>query len=318
MGLAVIDPGLFATVQDLGRPGFRAWGVPPGGAFDRGSAALANALLGNGPGCAVIEVTLRGGVFEARAPLALAVSGASGADVLVPGLPRVSLRPPACFPLSTGDRLAFPAALGGVRAYLAVLGGWLTPEVLGSRSSETPLRAGDVIPCRPGWTPVRRLHAGLDEGPRPAGRTVRVVDGPDAATLATPWPEDGSTYRVNARSDRMGLRLEGPPMAVRSGPDRVSAPVSFGAVQAAGGQPLVLGVACGTMGGYPHVAHVVSADLDRLARSGPGDALRFVRVSLGEARRLDRDARAAVAVRLAKVRAAAGDRGGFGRPAGDD
>jgi len=311
VGLAVINPGLFATVQDLGRPGFRARGVPPGGAFDRESAALANALLGNGPGCAVIELTVRGGVFEARVPLALAVSGAMGADVLAPGSPIFSVPPPSSFSLSAGDRLVFQAARRGVRAYLAVLGGWLTPQVLGSRSSETPLRAGDLIPCRPGWTPVRRLHDGVPEMPGPDGVTVRVVDGPDAPTLASPWPDEGSLYRVGVRSDRMGLRLEGPRLYVRPGPERLSAPVSFGAVQVAGGQPLVLGVACGTMGGYPHVAHVISADLDRLARAGPGDPLRFVRVSLVEARGLDREARADRAVLLAKVRAAAGDRGGF-------
>src|SRR5262245_16951730 len=76
MGLIVIDPGLNTTVQDAGRPGYREWGVPAGGAFDRGSADLANALVGNPPTCAVLELTLIGGVYQADGPLALALAGA--------------------------------------------------------------------------------------------------------------------------------------------------------------------------------------------------------------------------------------------------
>ena len=76
MSLFVIDPGFFTTVQDGGRPGYREWGVPSGGAFDRGSADLANALVGNPPGCAVLEMTMMGGLYQASVPLALALAGA--------------------------------------------------------------------------------------------------------------------------------------------------------------------------------------------------------------------------------------------------
>ncbi len=85
-------------------------------------------------------------------------------------------------------------------------------------------------------------------------------------------------------------------------------PVAPGAVQAAGGVPIVLGAACGTMGGYPHVAHVVSADLDRLAQLRPGGAVRLERVSLVEARRIDRESRLAHSARLAQIVTAASDR----------
>src|SRR4029077_8341160 len=76
MGILVIDPGLSTTVQDAGRPGYREWGVPLGGAFDRGSADLANALLSNAPDCAVLELTLSGGIYQAEGPVALAMAGA--------------------------------------------------------------------------------------------------------------------------------------------------------------------------------------------------------------------------------------------------
>src|SRR5437016_2267639 len=132
MGLLVNNPGLFATVQDLGRTGFRAWGVPLGGALDLGSAGLANALLGNPTGCAVVELTLTGGEYEARGPLALALAGAPMSATLRTRDGRESpLALPVCFPMAEGDRLVLGAATLGARTYLAVLGGWQTPLVLG-------------------------------------------------------------------------------------------------------------------------------------------------------------------------------------------
>ena len=89
----------------------------------------------------------------------------------------------------------------------------------------------------------------------------------------------------------MGLRLQGDPVPISSPDERLSTPVAPGAVQVAGGQLIVLGVACGTMGGYPHVAHVISADLDRLGQLRPGDSIAFRLVTLEEARCLDLAAR---------------------------
>jgi biotin-dependent carboxylase-like uncharacterized protein len=309
MGLAVIKPGLFATVQDQGRTGYRAWGVPLGGAFDRGSAGLANALLGNAPGTALIELTLVGGIYEARAPLALALAGAPmEATVRSRNGRQTSLTVPVSFPLEEGDQLILGGTPFGARTYLAVLGGLRTPVVLGSRSTETPLKPADVMPCGPGWTPVRHPDALLVPSVAVWDAPIRVIDGPDAGLLPTASLNGTDGYRVGPLADRMGLRLEGPAWEVATDPERISTPVAPGAVQAAGGQPLVLGVACGTMGGYPIVAHVISADLDRIGQARPGDSLRFSRVTLAEARRLDREERAGRAARLARVATAAADR----------
>jgi antagonist of KipI len=111
-------------------------------------------------------------------------------------------------------------------------------------------------------------------------------------------------FQVGSRSNRMGLRLQGDPLEVSSPPDRLSAPVAPGTIQVAGGQLIVLGVVCGTMGGYPHVAQVISSDLDRLGQLRPGDCLTFRAVTLEEARHADRTARAqqrALTQRLALV-----------------
>ena len=304
--LIVERPGPLATVQDLGRPGFRAFGVPIGGAFDLDSHELANALVGNEPDAATIELTLVGGTFRAFLPMALALAGAPmPVRILRGGVEAGPLLPPVAFAVVPEDRLVIGPAPIGARAYLAVRGGWRTDRTLGSRSSEEPLRPGDALPAFPGTTTARRPAADLV---RPIGvdEPIALIDGPDARLLADrDWTRH--EYRVAPESDRMGLRLEGPEVAVASAGDRDSAPVAPGAVQVAGGRPIVLGVASGTMGGYPYVGHVATADLSRIAQLRPGDPVRFRWVTVAEARRLDRldrDRRRAVRLRIA---AAAGE-----------
>ncbi len=112
----------------------------------------------------------------------------------------------------------------------------------------------------------------------------------------------------------MGVRVEGTVCEVAGDPERLSTPVSPGAVQIAGGLPLILGAACGTMGGYPHVAQVITGDLCRLAQAGPGDRLHFERVSISEARALSRAWRRHVRARLGVLRLLANDRAGVTPP----
>lgn len=297
MALRVIHPGTLATVQDRGRTGARSVGVPVGGAFDTRALLLANALVGNPPDAAALELTGLGGSYEAEVPLLCALAGAAmrlechGLDGSVR-----RLEPPVAFPVPAGGRIVLGGAAHGARAVLAVRGGFPTDLVLGSRSSETPLRAGDRLPARPAVGLVRRFrddsHGSIDTTGAPV--TLRVLDGPDAGPEG-PRPWDGLSLRVSDAADRMGVRLDGPPVpgperAARGG-ERLSAPVAPGAVQWVEGRLIVLGVAAGTMGGYPHVAQLITADLDRLAQLRPGDAVRFERINLPEARRLDREDR---------------------------
>ncbi len=302
----VVKPGPLVTVQDLGRLGYREWGVPVSGAFDQESHQLANALLANEPSAASLELTMVGGTFEATCSLAIALAGAPmSAEVHTPDGRRLRLRIPQSITLEAGSRLVIGGTPRGVRAYLAVGGGIQTRPILGSRSSETPLKEGDVLPALPGSCPARRPRDFLlpdpEEGP------IRVVDGPDVDDSLL---RDlvGRSFVVDRFADRMGLRVKGTDfVSTRSDPDRVSTPVAPGAIQVAGGQPMILGVACGTMGGYPHIAHVVSADLDRLAQARPGDSLVFQRIEIDEARRLDRAHRRRRASRFLKVATLASD-----------
>lgn len=283
MALIVLNPGLGSTVQDGGRHDHRAFGVPVGGAFDRRALSLANALLGNPSDAAALELTQFGGTYRAAVPLAIALAGAPMATTLeTPGGRRIGLTIPQSLTLPAGSIVTIGGTDRGARTYLAVRGGWRTPIILGARSSETPLRAGDVLPAEPSRTPVRRPGwTDLEAGP------IRLIDGPDAAFFE-PIPWDDLEFRVGRQCDRVGIRLEGPELRVETDPERTSAPVAPGALQVAGGRPIILGVACGTMGGYPHVAHVLTIDLDRLGQARPGDRLRFRRIRLAEARQLDR------------------------------
>jgi 5-oxoprolinase (ATP-hydrolysing) subunit C len=174
---------------------------------------------------------------------------------------------------------------------------------------EERLRDGEVLPAASGSIPTR--HPAGPHWTPPTAEPFRILDGLDAFAAdpafdrSTFWAD--RPFRVGSRSDRMGLRLEGEPLAIASPPGRLSAPVAPGAIQVAGGQLIVLGVAGGTMGGYPHVAHVISADLDRLGQLRPGDVIRFRRVTLDAARRADHDLRLARQGLLSRIATAAQD-----------
>jgi allophanate hydrolase subunit 2 len=255
-------------------------------------------------------MTLNGGVYQASGPrtLALALAGAP-MEAKVLGLDGTEqrLQLPLSWTLRTGDRLILGRTHQGARTYLAAQGGWQTRLRLGSRSSEQGLRAGDTLPAEPAAIPTR--HPGVPGWEIPTVEPFRIIDGPDARTGSEwdDWFWAGRRFRVGARSDRMGLRLEGDPVTIVHDPHRLSTPVAPGTIQVAGSQLIVLGVACGTMGGYPHVAHVISADLDRLGQLRPGDVIGFQRVSLEAARHEDRDLRRSRKTLLTRVAVMAKD-----------
>lgn len=281
MSLLVREPGLQSLLVDFGRERSRALGVPVGGAADRAALALGNALVGNPPGAVALEVAFAGPTLEARHPTACVIFGAPF-ESTVNGAPRA---PGVTFTLEPGDVLRVGGTRTGARAYLCAAGGFDAPEVLGSRSALQPLRAGDVMTCAPSRTEGRGLPCEAASGP------IRCLPGPQHD-----WFTDdrffAQEYEVAPASNRMGLRLKGAPLAREPG-ELVSEAVAPGAVQVTNdGLPIVLGADGQTIGGYPKVAHVIRADLDRLAQLRPGDRVRFVRVSPDEARHAAR-ARAA-------------------------
>jgi biotin-dependent carboxylase-like uncharacterized protein len=288
--LEVLRPGLCTLVVDEGRPRTRSLGVPVGGAADRSALALGNALVGNPPGEAALEVTLAGPTLRASHPLACVLFGAPFSL----STPERALRAGTTFTLEAGEELHVGGTAVGARAYLCIAGGLRTPCILGSRSSLQPLGAGDLLPCTPGTIHGRFLSEKVHELPG-GGAVLRFLDGPQASW----FPGDaltGRSFTVSADSNRMGLRLEGEPLAV---PNRelVSEPVCPGTVQVTrDGRCIVLGVDAQTIGGYPKVAHVVAADLDRVGQLRPGTVVRFERITLAEAEDLGRQRREWVGV----------------------
>src|SRR5271165_69299 len=174
MSLMVIDSGFWTTVQDTGRVGYREWGVPAGGAFDRSAADMANALVGNGSECAVLELTLRGGIFEALGSVGIALAGApiEASVVATDGRPRRVRMPSSCS-LHAGERLVLGRMLEGARTYLAVRGGFQTPLRMGSRSSEQPLPRGDFLRTPAATLPTR--HPSEPTWSQPAVEPFRII-----------------------------------------------------------------------------------------------------------------------------------------------
>ena len=279
--------GMQTTVQDLGRTGFRAEGVPLSGAMDRFALRVANLLVGNTENAAALEFTLWGPELEFSRETLVAVTGADfGA------LPRWQpIR------VAAGTQLRFGASRDGCRGYLAIAGGVEIPRVLGSASTYLrggfgggfgrALREGDAL----GAPDLRRdvaEHWRIDARILPAYTnepTVRTIHGAQAAEFGRAFFE--SAYRVTAQSDRMGFRLKGTTLVRRSDRELRSGTVAPGTVQVPpDGQPIVLMADAQTIGGYPQIAHVVTADLPLVAQLRPGDTLRFSEVGLAEAHEL--------------------------------
>lgn len=284
MSVRVLAPGLLTTVQDLGRQGWRHLGVGSAGALDAHAHVLANLLAGNAADAATLEITLAGPTLRFARPTRIALCGAD-VDARCDGVALPTARP--CV-LPAGSTLALGAGRRGVRAYLAVAGGFDVAPVLGSRSTDLrggfggwegrALRKGDVLPLATHAAEVDAPRVAawwIDDRPEadPHG-ALRVLAGDDA-TL----PGDAvfrHAWRVAAASDRQGLRLEGDPLRIDDARERISTPVAPGTIQLPpDGRPIVLLADAQTHGGYPRIGHVIRADWPRLAQLRPGEALRF-------------------------------------------
>jgi antagonist of KipI len=276
MSLRVVEAGLYSLLVDYGRPSSRSLGVPVGGAADRFTLALGNALVGNPPQATALEICLAGPTLQAEYELACVVFGAPfelRSD-------RQALQAGKTFTLEPGEAVHVGGTARGARAYFCVRGGIEAPLVLGSHSALEPLQTGAKLPCSPGHGAGRFLHHDWKWNEEP--HILRAVDGPQTAWF-DPEAFFNQARRVTPASNRMGLRLQGPPLSV---PNRelVSEAVCPGTVQVTrDGQCIVLGVDGQTIGGYPKVAQVITADVDKLGQLRPGDEISFRRVTLEEA-----------------------------------
>jgi len=278
MTLQIVRAG-FAAVQDLGRPGYAHLGVPRGGAFDEWALRDGNRLCGNDPSAAAIEFVLAGPDVRFDDEATVALTGAPFAATLdgtaVPFATTVRV--------AAGASISIGKVIRGARGLLCIAGGIATAPVLDSRSVSAragigrALAAGDRLPVgvRPGSPSAAAIRS--IGGDIALGAAVRIVPGPQPFPDAALETLVSEPYEVTTEADRVGVRLDGPPLRDGGGGFEIDPePVVPGAIQVPGdAQPIVLGPDAPATGGYPKIATVIRADLWMLAQARPGDTLRF-------------------------------------------
>ena len=295
--LLVVDGGLQTTIQDLGRPGYLRYGIPPSGPVDFASFLLANRLVRNPDTAAALECTLIGPEFEMQGETVIAVTGAD----MPATVNKREIARWAAVPVGTGDVVSLGPARRGVRAYVAFRGGVDVPLALGSRATYLrgalggfqgrPLKKGDLVNLgrsTPG--PPRERRVRPEAIPTYADHVeVRVVLGPQADRFT---PEGiaallSEPYEMTSQTDRMGARLRRPAITHTRGHDIISDGVPLGGIQVVGdGQPIILLVDRQSTGGYTKVATVCSFDVARVGQARPGQWLRFKALAVPEAHAL--------------------------------
>jgi biotin-dependent carboxylase-like uncharacterized protein len=286
--IEVLKPGMFTTIQDLGRHGYQKFGVSVAGAMDFFSHRVANGLVGNPPQAATLECTILGPSLCFLAELTIAVTGAD----LTPQLDGNPVAMWESLDVQPGSILTFGECRRGCRAYIAIWGGIDVPGVLGSRSTHTrsrlgglegrALKKGDRLAVAHSNAAAGSQHfrSDLIERNLTSG-TLRFLEGPQrnffkADSLAG---FAKGIYRVSNNSDRMGIRFDGPELIHRGRADIVSEAVPFGSIQVpANGLPVVLAADRQTAGGYPKIGVVITADFPVLAQLKPRDEVQFVPV----------------------------------------
>lgn len=286
--LTIVQAGPAMSLQDLGRPGYRAQGLTIGGAADTTALYEGAALLGQPSTHAAIEMAGQGGTFTANADIRIALTGSEMAATLngEPILWNASHMLPADSTLTIGG------ARGGSYGYLHVGGGFDTPLIMGSRASHLGggigglLQSGDALPI--GADKGRDVAMTLPKSDRFGGGKLRFVASMQTASFAdktiTRFTE--TAFRRDARANRMGVRLdfEGDGFNTADQLSIVSEVVVPGDIQISGdGAPYVLMFECQTTGGYPRIGSVIPCDLPRVAQAQTGAPIGFEYIDMDAA-----------------------------------
>ncbi len=290
----VLKPGFFTTVQDLGRQGYLKYGVPISGAMDTFSLTAANLLVANNPDNACLEITLIGPELQALTKTQIAITGGA----ISPKINGQNVPMWKTLNIQEGDIISFGKMESGCRVYLSIRGGINTPLVLGSRSTYVrggiggingrQLKTGDII--EGSKTPLLKVEYKMPEELVPQFTNhikAHVIMGPQDDMFT----EEGintflsSHYKVTSEADRMGYRLEGPPIEHKAKAEIVSDALLPGAIQVPkNGKPIVIMRDAQTTGGYPKIAVTITSDLSMLGQAKPNDAIEFSKITMTEAR----------------------------------
>jgi antagonist of KipI len=303
MSLKITKTGLQDTVQDLGRFGYQHLGINPGGAMDRFSASIANMLVGNRSGDALIEIQFPASQYLFQMPALISLCGADlGASIDGMSVP---LYQPLI--VGKGALLSFKKMNKGVRSYLAVYSGWDIPSWLGSYSTHIKAAAGgfkgrslqinDTIEYSPFvQTDLLGKHlfktlpwkAGPEWGD-PAPGEIYALAGKELDDMTRDSADQFTSepFIVSNQADRMGYLLDGPFLELNVREELVSSAVSFGTIQLLPiGSLMVLMADHQTTGGYPRIGHIITAHHSKMAQLRPGDNIRFKIVDMPTAENL--------------------------------
>ena len=299
--MIIKKPGLLSTIQDLGRTGYKRYGIISSGSMDQIAHRIANMLVLNEEDVEAIEITMKGPVIQFQNDTVIAITGGQLAPAI--NEERVEMYRPVL--VREGDVLSFGRAKEGIRSYVAVHGGFSVNRVM--QSASTYLRAGiggykgralkkgDVLPLKKTisieeWDkPIKWSAKRFSHSQDMMSKTIRVIKGLqyDAFTESSQRSFEEKEYTVMPESDRMGYRLDGETLSLKEQREFISEAVSFGTIQVpADGQPIILMADSQTLGGYAKLAQAATVDRSILAQLKPGDRLTFKVIGLNEAQRL--------------------------------
>ena len=307
MSITILKPGIYSSIQDLGRWGHQQYGIPISGAMDEFSARLANIICGNDEQDALVELTLHGTEIMFNESACISITG-SGSRIFINDLEVEFNR---LIKLEAFSILKFKPAAKGCRAYLAVQGGLNIKKELGSASTYSPssigginghsLNTGDIIPfsrkvaAHSKSNDIKQIKNGFGVSAWIAAapinkqlgdpHEIKICLGPEWELFSEESKNKllKTEYTISLKANRMGIHLEGEILALDEKKEMISSAVTRGVIQVTNkGLPIILMADAQTTGGYPRIARVCSADLSILAQCRPGDRLIFLNISENE------------------------------------
>ncbi len=306
MTLLVRKPGILDTIQDCGRFGFRRFGINTCGAMDASALRIGSIILGNQECEAGLEMHFPAPVLEFGRSAAFALSGAEF-DARLNSEP---IERNAIHTDKKRDVLEFKKRISGQRCYLIVKDGFKLDAWLGSKSTYLAakvsgfegrqLRKGDVLTIKPGKPSLHSLRASTEfDRKNSRNYPLRFIPGPDYRDLTalSMLALRNGEFLVRKNSNRMGYRLEGPPLHLLYDDEKISAAVTFGTIQLLPDSQLIILMADHqTSGGYPNIGTITSCDLSVAAQLGPGDSIKLEPVTIAKAEDIERVAEREIAI----------------------
>lgn len=296
MSISIIKPGICTAIQDLGRTGYRSLGIGPGGVMDFFAASVANYLVGNDEKTALIEMHFPAATIVFQSAARISITGADFAAHI--NETPVPLYQPLY--ITDGDVLLFKKNNSGVRAYIAISGGMMIDQWLGSYSTNVKVPAGgykgrllqkdDTINLNAAELTSSNkkfsIAPSVIERIYTRENVIRCIAGPEYHLLHTDSENifSSASFVISNQSNRMGYRLQGNAVSLKTPAELISSAVSFGTIQLLpNGQLIVLMADHQTTGGYPRIAAVITADLPKLAQLRVNTPIKFKLVTLSKA-----------------------------------